>query len=31
MLCGHLPFKGNKEVIIAEKIENNELEFDEKE
>jgi hypothetical protein len=31
MLCGHLPFKGNKEVIIAEKIVNDELEFDEEE
>ena len=28
MLCGHLPFKGNKEVIIAEKIVNDDLEFD---
>ena len=27
MLCGHLPFKGNKEVIIAEKIVNDDLEF----
>ena len=31
MLCGHLPFKGNKEVIIAEKIVNDDLEFDEDE
>ena len=31
MLCGHLPFKGNKEVIIAEKIVNDDLEFDEEE
>ena len=31
MLCGHLPFKGSKEVIIAEKIVNDELEFDEEE
>ena len=31
MLCGHLPFKGNKEVIIAEKIVNDNLEFDEDE
>ena len=29
ILCGHLPFKGNKEIIIAEKIVNDELEFDE--
>ena len=28
ILCGHLPFKGNKEIIIAEKIVNDELEFD---
>ena len=28
MLCGHLPFKGNKEVDIAEKIVNDDLEFD---
>ena len=27
MLCGHLPFKGSKEVVIAEKIVNNEIEF----
>ena len=31
MLCGHLPFKGNKEVVIAEKIVNDDLEFDEDE
>ena len=31
MLCGHLPFKGNKEVIIAEKIVNDDLEFDDEE
>ena len=31
MLCGHLPFKGNKEVIIAEKIVNDDLEFDDDE
>ena len=31
MLCGHLPFKGNKEVVIAEKIVNDDLEFDEEE
>ena len=31
MLCGHLPFKGNKEVVIAEKIVNDDLEFDENE
>ena len=29
ILCGHLPFRGNKEIIIAEKIVNDELEFDE--
>ena len=28
MLCGHLPFKGKKEVDIAEKIVNDDLEFD---
>ena len=27
MLSGHLPFKGAKEVVIAEKIVNNDLEF----
>ena len=31
MLCGHLPFKGNKEVIIAEKIVNDDLEFNDEE
>ena len=31
MLCGHLPFKGNKEKVIAEKIVNDDLEFDEDE
>jgi hypothetical protein len=31
MLCGHLPFKGNKEVVIAEKIVNDDLEFDDDE
>ena len=31
ILSGHLPFKGNKEVIIAEKIVNDDLEFDEDE
>ena len=31
MLCGHLPFKGNKEVAIAEKIVNDDLEFDDEE
>ena len=31
MLCGHLPFKGNKEVVIAEKIVNDDLEFDDEE
>ena len=31
MLCGHLPFKGNKEVVIDEKIVNDDLEFDEDE
>ena len=31
MLCGHLPFKGNKEVVIAEKIVNDDLEFNEDE
>ena len=31
ILCGHLPFKGNKEAIIAEKIVNDDLEFDEEE
>jgi serine/threonine protein kinase len=31
MLCGHLPFKGNKEVIIAEKIVYDDLEFDDDE
>ena len=31
ILCGHLPFKGNREVIIAEKIVNDDLEFDQDE
>ena len=31
ILCGHLPFKGRKEIIIAERIVNDELEFDEEE
>ena len=31
ILCGHLPFKGNKEMIIAEKIVNDELEFNDEE
>ena len=31
MLCGHLPFKGKKEVDIAEKIVNDDLEFDNEE
>jgi serine/threonine protein kinase len=31
ILCGHLPFKGRKEVIIAEKIVSDDLEFDEDE
>ena len=31
ILCSHLPFKGKKEVIIAEKIVNDDLEFDEDE
>ena len=31
ILSGHLPFKGNKEIIIAEKIVNDELEFDDEE
>ena len=31
MLTGHLPFKGNSKVIIADKIVNDELEFDEDE
>ena len=31
MLCGHLPFKGNKEVVIAEKIVNDDIEFDDEE
>ena len=31
MLCGHLPFKGNKEVVIAEKIVNDDLEFEDDE
>ena len=29
ILSGHLPFKGNKEIIIAEKIVNDDLDFDE--
>ena len=31
MLCGHLPFKGNKEAVIAEKIVNDEIEFNDEE
>ena len=31
ILCGHLPFKGNKEMVIAEKIVNDELEFSDEE
>ena len=31
MLCGHLPFKGNKETVLADKIVNDDLEFDEEE
>jgi len=31
MLCGHLPFKGNKEVVIAEKIVNDDIEFNDDE
>ena len=31
ILCGHLPFKGNREVIIAEKIVNDDLEFEQDE
>ena len=31
ILSGHLPFKGNKEIIIAEKIVNDDLDFDEEE
>ena len=31
MLCGHLPFKGNKEVDIAEKIVNDDIEFNDEE
>jgi hypothetical protein len=31
MLSGHLPFKGNKEVVIAEKIVNDDLQFDDEE
>ena len=31
MLTGHLPFKGNSKVIIADKIVNDDLEFDEDE
>ena len=31
MLCGHLPFKGNKEVKKKKKIVNDDLEFDEEE
>jgi len=31
MLCGHLPFKGNKEVVIAEKIVNDDIEFNDEE
>ena len=31
MLCGHLPFKGNKEAVLADKIVNDDLEFDEEE
>ena len=29
MLCGHLPFKGSNQSIVADKIVNDELEFDE--
>ena len=31
MLCGHLPFKGNKEAVIAEKIVNDDIEFNDEE
>ena len=31
MLCGHLPFKGSNQSIVADKIVNDELEFDEEE
>lgn len=31
MLCGHVPFKGNKEKIIAEKIVNEDVEFKDEE
>ena len=29
MLCGHLPFKGSNQSIVADKIVNDDLEFDE--
>ena len=31
MLCGHLPFKGSNQSIVADKIVNDDLEFDEDE
>ena len=31
MLCGHLPFKGSNQSVVADKIVNDDLEFDENE
>ena len=31
MLCGHLPFKGNDQSVVADKIVNDELVFEDKE